>query len=68
MSGRGQPRPSQRYVSVKVGKDVALVEKMGALSKGNPRYDYRREWALLGREGWAMNKKRGQKVLERGVA
>src|SRR5918911_1929314 len=50
----GQPRSSQRYVSMKVGKDAALVERMLALSTENPRYGYRRAWALLGREGWEV--------------
>jgi transposase InsO family protein len=31
---------------------------MGELSRENPRYGYRRVWALLRREGWAVNKKR----------
>jgi putative transposase len=56
-----QPRSSQRYVSMKVGNDVALVQRMVALSTENPRYGYRRVWALLGREGWQVNKKRVQR-------
>jgi putative transposase len=47
---------------MKVGKDAALVERMVALSQQNPRYGYRRMWALLGREGWAVNKKRVQRL------
>jgi putative transposase len=31
---------------------------MVALSRENPRYGYRRVWALLKREGWPVNKKR----------
>jgi putative transposase len=31
---------------------------MVALSRENPRYGYRRVWALLRREGWMVNKKR----------
>jgi putative transposase len=31
---------------------------MRALSEKNPRYGYRRVWALLRREGWYVNKKR----------
>ncbi len=58
----GQPRSSQRYVSTKAGKDAALVERMVARSRENPRYGYRRVWALLGREGWAVNKKRVQRL------
>lgn len=58
----GQPRSSQRYASEKADKDAALVEKMVALSRENPRYGYRRVWVLLGREGWAVNKKRVQRL------
>jgi putative transposase len=58
----GQPRSSQRYISMKTGKDAALVERMVALSIENPRYGYRRVWALLSREGWAVNKKRVQRL------
>jgi putative transposase len=57
-----QPRSSQRYVSTKAVKDTALVERMVALSQQNPRYGYRRVWALLSREGWAVNKKRVQRL------
>ena len=57
-----QPRSSQRYVSAKVGKDAALVERMVTLSRQNPRYGYRRVWAMLRREGWAVNKKRVQRL------
>jgi putative transposase len=53
-----QPRSSQRYVGEKAGKDAALVERISALSVENPRYGYRRVWALLRREGWEVNKKR----------
>lgn len=60
----GQPRFSQRHVSAKVGKDAALVERIVALSWENPRYGQRSwlVWALLGREGWAVNKKRVQSL------
>jgi transposase InsO family protein len=47
---------------MKVGNDVALVQRMVALSTENPRYGYRRVWALLGREGWQVNKKRVQRL------
>jgi transposase InsO family protein len=57
-----QPRSSQRHVSTRAGKDAALVERMIALSRENPRYGYRRVWALLRREGWAVNKKRVQRL------
>ena len=61
----GQPRSSQRYVSSKAIKDMALAERMVALSRENPRYGYRRVWALLRREGWAVNKKRIQRLCKR---
>jgi len=47
---------------MKAGNDVALVQRMVALSTENPRYGYRRVWALLGREGWQVNKKRVQRL------
>ena len=58
----GQRRSSQRYVSTKADKDAVLSERMVALSKENPRYGYRRVWALLNREGWSVNKKRVQRL------
>ena len=54
----GQPRSTQRYVSHKMDKDRTLLNQIVALSEENPRYGYRRVWALLRREGWSVNKKR----------
>ncbi len=56
--GVGQPRSTQRYVGRRASGDRPLLERMVVLSKDNPRYGYRRVWALLRREGWAVNKKR----------
>ena len=53
-----QPRSSQRYLSTKADKDAALTQMIVALSAQNPRYGYRRVWALLRREGWEVSKKR----------
>jgi putative transposase len=53
-----QPRSSQRYEGRKTDRDRALLERMVTLSRENPRYGYRRVWALLRREGWPVNKKR----------
>jgi putative transposase len=53
-----QPRSSQRYEGRKADRDRALLERMVTLSRENPRYGYRRVWALLRREGWPVNKKR----------
>jgi putative transposase len=54
----GQPRSSQRYAGRKTHRDRPLAERMVTLSRENPRYGYRRVWALLRREGWPVNKKR----------
>ncbi len=53
-----QPRSSQRYEGLKADRDRALLQRMVRLSRENPRYGYRRVWALLRREGWPVNKKR----------
>ena len=58
----GQPRSTQRYVGRKPERDLPLLERMAALSRENPRYGYRRVWALLKREGWAVNRKRVQRL------
>jgi putative transposase len=54
----GQSRATQRYVGQRGEKDRILKEEMLVLSRENPRYGYRRIWALLRREGWMVNKKR----------
>jgi putative transposase len=54
----GQPRSSQHYEGRKTQRDRRLAERMVELSRENPRYGYRRVWAMLRREGWPVNKKR----------
>jgi transposase InsO family protein len=54
----GQARSTQRYLGRKAQRDKPLTQRMIALSKENPRYGYRRVWALLKREGFRVNKKR----------
>jgi putative transposase len=55
----GQPRSTQRYLlGQKAERDRPLMERMIVFSKENPRYGYRRVWALLRREGFEINKKR----------
>ena len=54
----GQPRSTQRYSGNRADIDGALASRMRDLSQDNPRYGYRRVWALLRREGWEVNKKR----------
>lgn len=53
-----QPRSTQRYAKQRPGTDQALSSRVSELSRENPRYGYRRVWALLRREGWEVNKKR----------
>jgi len=54
----GQPRSTQRHTGQRASIDLALSIRMSELSRENPRYGYRRVWALLRREGWGVNKKR----------
>ncbi len=45
-----QPRSTQRYVGQRASLDNALSCRMSELCRQNPRYGYRRVWALLRRE------------------
>lgn len=68
----GQPRSSQRYISIKAGKDdAALVERMLALSIENPRYAALRLPAGMGsagQRGLGSEQEAGSKAMERGGA
>ena len=57
-----QPRSTQRYTEQRPSMDQALSFRISELSRENPRYGYRRVWALLRREGWAVNKKRVRRL------
>lgn len=54
----GQPRSTQRREPQRNEFDRALVERMRELSRKHPRYGCRRIHALLGREGWRVNRNR----------
>jgi len=43
-------------------KDKALRQRMHELAARHKRYGYRRVWVLLRREGWAVNRKRVQRL------
>lgn len=43
-------------------KDKALRQRMRKLSARHKRYGYRRIWILLRQEGWAVNRKRVQRL------
>lgn len=57
-----QPRFTQRYTEQRSGIDGTISSRMRDLSRENPRYGYRRVWALLRREGWEANKKRVRRL------
>jgi putative transposase len=58
----GQHRSTQRYRAVAPDYELRLVKRMNALAETNPRYGYRRIWALLRAEGWAVNRKRIERL------
>jgi putative transposase len=53
----GQPRSTQRYEPREPDDEKPLVGRMRELSAEHPRYGYRRVWALLRREKFAVNGK-----------
>ena len=42
--------------------ELRLRKRLRSLSWNNPRYGYRRIWALLCREGWQVSKKKVQRI------
>lgn len=54
----GQPRATQRQRPRDKAGQAKLVKRMLELVRDNPRFGYRRVWALLTREGWKVNRKR----------
>ena len=61
----GQPRGTQRYEPAEPDDEKALVKRMRELSARHPRYGYRRVWALLRQEKFAVNKKRVHRLWRR---
>ncbi len=57
-----QPRSTQRFEAIRPERDRALIKRMHKLARRNPRRGYRYIWALLRREGWAVNRKRVQRL------
>jgi putative transposase len=61
-----QPRSTQRYKSRRTTEEEkALLKEFLMISAKNPRYGYRRVWALLRREGFYVNKKRVHRLWRR---
>ena len=50
-------RSGLRYAPVMRDEQAALARRIEELAGAHPRFGYRRIWALLHREGWAINKK-----------
>ena len=60
-----QPRGTQRYTPRASDDERALVKRMRELSAAHPRYGYRRVWALLRAERFAVNRKRVHRLWRR---
>ncbi len=58
----GQHRSTQRYAGVPGDFELRLVKAMNQLAERNPRYGYRRVHALLVADGWAVNRKRVERL------
>jgi transposase InsO family protein len=58
----GQPRSTQRYVSVKPAGDAALVAAMDKLRLRYKRSGCRGIWSRLRRAGWRVNRKRVHRI------
>ena len=60
-----QARSSQRYRPAERSGERELVGKMLELVRRHPRYGYRRVWALLQAEGFAVNRKRVHRLWKK---
>ena len=58
----GQHRSTQRREPCIAADDAALRARLRKLSKDRPRWGYRRAHAQLREEGWAVNRKRVQRL------
>jgi putative transposase len=57
-----QHRSTNRYRAVAPELELRLVARMNELAAKHPRYGYRRIWALLRQEGFAVNRKRIERL------
>lgn len=62
----GQNRSTQRYERQPAELELRLVKRMNELASEHPRYGYRRVWALLRSEGFAVNRKRVERLWRLG--
>jgi putative transposase len=58
----GQHRSTQRHTPAEVDPDRALRGRLRRFAKAHPRWGYRRAHAVLRREGWAVNRKKIQRL------
>lgn len=58
----GQHRSTQRYEHQPANFELRLTQRMNELAERHPRYGYRRVWALLRAEGFAVNHKRVERL------
>lgn len=58
----GQYRSTQRYSAVPSDLERRLVARMNELAAEHPRWGYRTVWSLLRSEGFAVNKKRVERL------
>src|SRR5450759_1532452 len=58
----GQHRSTQRHEPVRAADDAALRAELREFSKDRPRWGYRRAHHHLGELGWAVNRKRVQRL------
>ena len=61
----GQPRSTQRRVPVTPDGEARLTADIVELATTYGRYGYRRITALLRQAGWAVNKKRVERIWRR---
>ena len=60
-----QPRSTQRYAAEVKEDEPVIVKAMHDLVRRHPRYGYRRVWALLRADGFAINRKRVHRLWRR---
>ena len=58
----GQHRSTQRYDAVASDFETRLVREMRALAEKHPRFGYRMVHAMLVEAGWAINRKRVERL------
>ncbi len=58
----GQNRSTQRYVSAPPEYELRLVKEMNRVAAAHPRWGYRTVWSLLRADGWAVNRKRIERL------